>query len=238
MIIKRNKGYVKENDNYYKAYEKRYKQVYKKNMMWSSDSFTPDVINTINQFSISKSDRILDLGCGEGRDAIYLLENNYNVLAVDYSKTVIKKCNEITNNRFKNSFKQLDLLVEQLDMEFDFIYSIAVMHMFLLEQHRNQYLQFIYKHLRKDGKALICVLGNGNDEFCSKIEDAFKSVKRKVFNNNSNIFVAATSCKVVNWTNFEKELTNNNFKIVQKWISNKIPEFNEAMCVVIKKEKG
>ena len=80
MIIKRNKGYVKENDNYYKAYEKRYKQVYKKNMMWSSDSFTPDVINTINQFSISKSDRILDLGCGEGRDAIYLLENNYDQL--------------------------------------------------------------------------------------------------------------------------------------------------------------
>lgn len=57
--------------DYYKAYEKRYKQVYKENMLWSSTLPTPDVINFINDYKINKQDRILDLGCGEGRDAIY-----------------------------------------------------------------------------------------------------------------------------------------------------------------------
>lgn len=58
-------------NDYYKAYEKRYKQVYKENMLWSSTLPTPDVINFINDYKINKQDRILDLGCGEGRDAIY-----------------------------------------------------------------------------------------------------------------------------------------------------------------------
>ena len=76
-------------NNYYKAYEKRYKQVYEKNMMWSSNSFTPEVMDIIKEFNISQKAKILDLGCGEGRDAIYLLKENYNVLAIDYSQTVI-----------------------------------------------------------------------------------------------------------------------------------------------------
>ena len=66
-----NNEYVKD---YYKAYEKRYKQVYKENMLWSSKLFTPDVIYFINDYKVNKQDRILDLGCREGRNAIYLLE--------------------------------------------------------------------------------------------------------------------------------------------------------------------
>ena len=95
----------------------------------------------------------------------------------------------------------------------------------------------IYKHLKEDGIALICVLGNGKDEYCSSIEDAFKNVKRKVLNNNSDVYIATTSCKIVNWNNFEQELTNNNFVIIKKWLSNEIPEFKDSMCVVIKKEQ-
>ena len=134
-------------NNYYKAYEKRYKQVYEKNMMWSSNSFTPEVMDIIKEFNISKKAKILDLGCGEGRDAIYLLKENYNVLAIDYSQTVINKCNEITNNKFTKLFKQFDILEDKLNEKFDFIYSIAVLHMFVLEEHRNKYLNFIKTHL-------------------------------------------------------------------------------------------
>ena len=38
--------------------------------------------------AVNKNDNILDLGCGEGRDSIYLLDNGYDVLAVDYSINV------------------------------------------------------------------------------------------------------------------------------------------------------
>ena len=221
-------------NNYYKAYEKRYKQVYEKNMMWSSNSFTPEVMDIIKEFNISKKAKILDLGCGEGRDAIYLLKENYNVLAIDYSQTVINKCNEITNNKFTKSFKQFDILEDKLNKKFDFIYSIAVLHMFVLEEHRNKYLNFIKTHLNENGKALICIMGNGVDEYFSNIEEAFNDTKRIVLNNSSTINVATTSCRVANWSTFENELRSNNLKIIKKWISKKIPEFNNSMCVVVK----
>ena len=79
-------------DNYYKAYEKRYQQVYNNNYLWSSRKPTDEVITTIKNENIKKDAKILEIGCGEGRDAIFLLEKNYNVLAIDYSNTVIEKC--------------------------------------------------------------------------------------------------------------------------------------------------
>lgn len=108
-------------NDYYKAYEKRYRQVYDKNTMWSSLKPTLEVLGTISEYNISKEDNILDLGCGEGRDSIYLLDNGYNVLALDYSMTVIDKCNEITNNKYKDNFKQFDIMVDNLDKKFKFV---------------------------------------------------------------------------------------------------------------------
>ena len=80
------------NNNYYKAYEKRYRQVYEHNYLWSSKEPTPEVIETINNENILINSKILELGCGEGRDAIFLLNKNYNVTAIDYSNTVMIIC--------------------------------------------------------------------------------------------------------------------------------------------------
>src|SRR5574344_3141630 len=174
-------------DNYYKAYDKRYKQVYDNKMLWSAKEYTPDVINAIKDLQLTKDDKILDLGCGEGRDAIYLLSNNYDVTAVDYSKNVINKCNELSNNKYINCFKQFDLITDKLENSFDFIYSVAVLHMFVLEKHRNKFFKFLYDHLNTNGKALICILGDGNEEYCSNLGDAFKNSKRTILNNMTDI---------------------------------------------------
>lgn len=224
-------------DNYYKAYDKRYEQVYKTNMLWSSKECTPDVINTIRELQIKNKDRILDLGCGEGRDAIYLLSNNYNVIAIDYSKNVINKCNKLSNNKYIDKFKQFDLITDELNMKFDFIYSIAVLYMFVLEKHRDKYLKFIYKHLDDNGKALICVLGDGVQDYSSSIKGAFKNSQRTVLNNMTNINIAATTCRIVNWEFLKNEIEKNEFIIEKKWISQNIPEFKKSMCVIISKKK-
>lgn len=76
-------------EDYYKAYEKRYSQVHQTGQLWEMHKSSREVIDTINEYNITKDDKILDLGCGEGRDAIYLLDNGYNVLAVDYSTSAI-----------------------------------------------------------------------------------------------------------------------------------------------------
>ena len=221
--------------DYYKAYEKRYSQVYENNMLWSAKENTPDVLNCIKNYKINKKSKILDLGCGEGRDAICLLNNGYNVMAVDYSQTVIEKCKQLSNNKYNEHFIQLDLINDKMNCKFDFIYSIAVLHMFVLNEHRDKFLSFVREHLKNDGICLICVLGDGNREYVSNIDEAFKNIKRTVMNNNAELEIAATSCKIVNWEQLECEIINNGLKIEQKWISNNIPEFDSSMCVVVKR---
>lgn len=54
-------------------------------------------------------------------------------------------------------------------------------------------------------------------------------------NNNTKINVATTSCKIVDWNTLEKEILDNGLIIENKWISNDVSEFNESMCVVVKK---
>lgn len=144
--------------DYYKAYDKRYRKTYEDGYLWEIHKPTKEVINIINKYKINKSDKILDLGCGEGRDALYLLDSGYNVLAVDYSINVISKCNELSNNKYIDKFKQFDIFEDEINTKFDFIYSIAVIHMFIDENHRRKFYKFIYEHLNKDGKALIIAM--------------------------------------------------------------------------------
>lgn len=224
--------------DYYKAYEKRYRQVYAQNMLWSSKEHTPDVTNFIEKYEVTKEDKILDLGCGEGRDAIYLLGKGYNVLAVDYSSSVIDKCNELSNNKYKKNFKQFDVMEDEMPEKFNYIYSIAVLHMFVLTEHRNKFLTFIRKHLEDKGKCLLCVLGDGEKTYSTDIENAFNNTKRTVMNNNTSLDIASTSCKIVDWDTLEKEIQENGLIIERKWISTDIPEFNNSMCVIVSKKEN
>lgn len=205
-----NNEYVKD---YYKAYEKKYKQVYKENMLWSSKLFTPDVINFINDYKVNKQDRILDLGCGEGRNAIYLLEKGYNVLAIDYSSSVIDMCNKLSSNKYERHFKQFDIIEDEEKEKFNYIYSIAVLHMFVLKEDRNKFLSFIRTHLLEDGRCLLCILGDGKQNYTSNIKDAFKDTKLVVMNTNKNLDIATTSCNIVNWEELEQEILKNDLLI-------------------------
>ena len=74
---------------YYEAYNQRYRIIHEKGHSWSSDIPAPIVSDVIQKHYISKNVSILEIGCGEGRDAFPLLENGYDVLATDISSEAI-----------------------------------------------------------------------------------------------------------------------------------------------------
>lgn len=223
-------------NDYYKAYDKRYRQTYENNSLWEISERTKEVIDTLKKYKITKNSNILELGCGEGRDAIYLLDNGYNVLGVDYSFTVIDKCNELTNYKYVNNFKQLDLIENSLNEKFDFIYSVAVIHMFVLDEHRNKFYNFIYDHLKDNGIALIISMGDGVLEINSDLEKAFDDTKRVNINTNKEIMVASTSCRVKKIDEMKKEIQLNNLKILEEKIIDDVPSFNKCMLFIVKKK--
>lgn len=65
--------------------------------------------------------RILDCGCGSGRDSKYFIDNGYEVVAIDGSEKLCKKAAELTGLDVKN------ILFQDIDYndEFDGIWACA-----------------------------------------------------------------------------------------------------------------
>lgn len=70
--------------------------------------------------------RALDLGCGEGADAVWLAERGWNVVAVDVSETALGRAREAASSRGVSDrieFIQLDLSDGFPDGTFDLVSS-------------------------------------------------------------------------------------------------------------------
>ena len=215
---------------YYEAYDKRYDKIHSLGLEWEKKDPSPIVKNIIQKYNIKKEQAILEIGCGEGRDARVLLEDGYNILASDVSQEVINYC---TNKYNSDRFIKLDVVTENLNKKFDFIYSVAVIHMLVDNVDRLKFFEFINNHLKNNGIALVCSMGDGVETKCTNKEDAFNIVKRE--HNDNIVDVVATSCKMVDWNEFENEVINANLKILEKGIVEDTPGFNKMMYIVIKK---
>ena len=231
-----NSRYIMKNDNkkYYAAYEERYKTAHQKGVSWSSDKSSPIVMEVLKKYNIQPNHCLLEIGCGEGRDSKLVLENNYNLMATDISTEAIEYNKRLMPD-FKDNFSVLDCLSDNLDRSFDFIYGIAVVHMLVLDEDRDQFYQFIYNHLKSSGLALICTMGDGEVEMQSDISKAFELQERE--HETGKMMVAGTSCRMVSFKTFEEELLRNHLMILEKGITSALPDFNSLMFAVVKKCK-
>ena len=217
---------------YYAAYDKRYKQVHDKGLAWSTNSNTKIVEEIIIKYHLDQ-EKMLEIGCGEGRDAKYLLNKNYNILATDISQEAINYCkkNDIIH---KNNYKVLDVLSDNSKDKYGFIYSVACLHMLVLDEDRNKYYKYIYNHLEDNGYSLILTMGDGIKESASDISKAFDNIKRTHQKTSQEIEVATTSCRIVNFDTLFKEVSNK-FKIIEYGITEIEEEFDKIMYILIKK---
>ncbi len=221
----------KDNRKYYAAYEERYKTAHSNGVSWSSDVSTPIVMEVIDKYKINPQHRMLEIGCGEGRDSRTVLEHGFPLMATDISEEAIAYCRR-QMTRYEKHFSVLDCLSAQLEEKFDFIFAIAVVHMLVLDEDRDGFYQFIRSHLNAEGMALICTMGDGEFEMQSDISNAFTLQERN--HDAGKMMVAGTSCRVVSWNTFEKELTRNGLPLIEKGITSSPPDFNCLMYAVVK----
>lgn len=218
---------------YYEAYDKRYSQIHAMDLEWESAGPSPIVEEILDNFSISKESEILELGCGEGRDAVYLLNEGYNVCASDISPEAVAFCQK-KHPEFADRFIRLNACEDELDKKFDFIYSVAVIHMLVLDEDRNRFLSFIKSHLKENGLALILTMGNGEFERASDISRAFENAIRTHEKTGQKVEVAETSCRMVSFETLEQELKRNGLTVVEKGLTAVEPAFPVMMYVVVR----
>ena len=221
---------------YYEAYDDRYKQIHEQDLQWSSEMPSKIVADTIRSFSLPSDASILEIGCGEGRDAYALLKQGFDVLATDVSKEAVNFCKKKFPD-FSEHFAVVDCVTETLNKKFDFIYAVAVVHMLVSDSDRDAFYRFIRNHLSANGNALICTMGDGSFERQTDIRAAFDIAERTHGGTGKTVQIANTSCRIVNFATFEAELKRNGLEIIEQGITTVEPDFPQMMFAVVKKKQ-
>lgn len=219
---------------YYEAYDERYKQVHSKGLTWTINTNTEIVEKIIQKYHL-ETENMLEIGCGEGRDAKYLLNKNHQVIATDISQEAINYCQK-NDTIHKDNYKVLDVLNGNLIDKFGFIYSVACLHMLVLDEDWNNFYRFIHNHLKENGYALILTMGDGINEKKSDITKAFENTKRIHQESSQEIEVVKTSCRIISFNNLLKEIKNNVFKEIEHGITEIKNHFDKIMYILVKKD--
>ena len=93
--------------------------------------------------------KLIEFGCGNGRDSIFLSNLGINVLGIDQVNNEIKFLNkEFSSDNLKfvcSDFTNLDL-----DFKFDYVYSRFTLHS-IDEEAENRVLNWVSNHLNENG---------------------------------------------------------------------------------------
>ncbi|MDF2675019.1 MAG: hypothetical protein K0R09_3288 [Clostridiales bacterium] len=223
---------------YYHAYNERYKKVHEEGLLWFSKEPTPEVLEWIKYYNIRIKDEICEIGCGEGRDSLYLAQSGYCITAIDSSEEAIKKCKDLSREKGLNVNWIVKDALEIGDgsefKKFKWIYTIATLHMLVDDEDRIKFLTSIYNLLEPSGKLLLLSLGDGVNERSSDISTAFELQERNHMWTGRKMNVAGTSYRGVNWANHKKELEQTGFHI-EKTMNTENMEYNQCMTVYLSK---
>lgn len=219
---------------YYEAYDSRYRQIHRQDLQWASDQPSAIVAQTMERFSVSPGDALLEIGCGEGRDAAALLRGGYDLLATDVSPEAIRYCRE-KYPAYAARFQRLDCVTERLEQRFDFLYAVAVVHMLVADEDRDGFYAFVRDHLKPRGVALICTMGDGQLELQSDVAAAFDVAERIHEGTGKMVQVAGTSCRMVSFETFDRELRRNGLAVLSQGFTAVEPDFSQLMYAVVQR---
>lgn len=220
---------------YYEAYDERYRQVHGEGLQWFDAAPSQIVWETIRDFDIPRDASLLEIGCGEGRDARFLLNRGYDLLATDISEEAIAYCSR-EDPVHAEHYRVLDCVCGSIDRKFDFIYAVAVVHMLVEDDDRKSFYSFIREHLKDGGMALICTMGDGKMERATDASTAFDLQERIHEPTGKKVSIASTSYRAVSFETFEQEIEGNGLAIVIQGLTDIQPDYWKMMYAVVKKK--
>ena len=121
--------------------------------------------------NLKKGSRLLEIGCGSGRDAARALEDGYDVIALDGSKGLLaeipKRHPELKDRLV---FGIMPCKLDFPDEYFDGFYSVACL-MHLYEKDLSPTLVELYRLTKKGGKGLVSIPSTRNDVNDDGVDD-------------------------------------------------------------------
>lgn len=99
----------------------------------------------------TKPINVLDIGCGEGKDAVFLARCGYNVSAFDVTESGVEKTKRLAEKAgiYVDAFKA-NMLDFRLDRDFDILFSSGAFHFIKLELRR-EIIENYKLHTKENG---------------------------------------------------------------------------------------
>ena len=116
----------------------------------------------VNEYAhiLDSSSLILDVGCGEGRNAIYLATQNHTLEAFDLSEAGIEKAKSIADSmNLKIKFWSQDLADFEFEKTYDVILSHGVLHL-PEKKYRDKFISEAQKNTKAGGLHFIEIFTN------------------------------------------------------------------------------
>ncbi|MFB6578995.1 class I SAM-dependent methyltransferase [Streptomyces sp. NPDC056402] len=145
---------------HYFGYEDRYRTVYENGaQLWESEEPNASLLQMIDERPDVFSGQIIDLGCGEGRDSLYLLSQGHDVVSVDVSHSALARAREraAAANLNASGFVERDVIHLRGfdDNGFDLAMNMGCLHMLVEEEQRGRHISRVYDILRPGGHFIV-----------------------------------------------------------------------------------
>jgi ubiquinone/menaquinone biosynthesis C-methylase UbiE len=161
------------------AYEKRYRKVYEAGAaFWEKFTPTKTLVDFLHEWKPTKGLKAVDMGCGEGRDSIFLANEGFDVTGVDSSRSGIKRA----KTRAKAERANVNFIVADVtklpmkDGTYDLSINIACLQMIIHQHARDKHLREAHRVLGNGGTYFSC---NGAVEEPLSIEEFYKQLGKQ-----------------------------------------------------------
>lgn len=95
--------------------------------------------------------RLLDIGCGEGRNSVFFARNGYDVTAFDLAESGVEKTKRLADKIGVNvNVLKANINEFRLEEEFDILFSTGVLH-YIPSELRREIFENYKKYTSKDG---------------------------------------------------------------------------------------
>jgi 2-polyprenyl-3-methyl-5-hydroxy-6-metoxy-1,4-benzoquinol methylase len=146
-----------------KKQENRYEQYYQEECNVCGDPF-PEILEFFDKYE-KRHAKILDLGCGQGRDALAVARHGHSVQGVDASKTGIRQMiEEARQEELDIEGVVADITDYEIDGAFDVVILDRVLHM-LETTERIKTLKSVIPHVSPGGYFLIVDMPSNKERF-------------------------------------------------------------------------
>ena len=161
-------------------------------------------LQLIKKYSISNSDKIIDIGCGKSFLADNLLELNFTeITLVDISSNALKEVKDRLQNKSLN-FIETDILNFNSNDKYDIWHDRAVFHFITNPEGIEKYISLCNKYINNHGILIIGAFAEDGPLKCSGLE-----IKRYSVDQISGLFKETfelvESFKMLHKTPFDTE---------------------------------